>query len=399
MSMIKWVVTNSAAYQKLGKKENNALYFLQDTQEIYKGELSFTQSVVMVNEFGTKGAQGKIYIHNTTLEGRVWVNNDWKTVIEPIATQITDNTPEKKAVSGDAVKAYVQQKIRENVTGKFVEGIEYNKSTKEISYTKNGQTNKLEIGGFVTDVRYSNESGDLSFAVQGGEEIKINIPKHNFVTSGSYDKEKNEIVLVLSNGTNVVIPAADLVDINDYESTDTVEIEVDGGKVSANVIVSNAEGNILQSTDAGLYVAPTDLSNVLNKVDKNKTDEIIIADAEGGVKTSGKKVGGSNLAASPDVNTLATEAAVAAIKATLQQSIDKKFNKEDIVTSIGTVESALDTKVASERAVAVAINKLTTNKIDKTSITEEIPQGIGAVDKVVSERAVISALSWVEIND
>lgn len=399
MSMIKWVVTNSAAYAKLGLKERNALYFLEDTQEIFKGDISFTQSIVMVNgnQFPQKGAQGKIYINSTNLEGKVWVDNAWKTVIEPIATELTDDRSEKKAVSGDAIKTYVKQKVSEAVTGKFVEGIDYDRTSKELSYIKNGQTNKIELAGFVTGADYSKDTGDLSFTVQGGETIKINIPKDNFVQSGEYNKDSNEIILTLANGQKVVIPAADLVDINDYESTNTVELKATEGKVSANVIVSKAEGNKLQSTEAGLFVEATDISGKLDKVTEGRADEIIIANANGTVTTSGKKVGGATLTTS-DANTLATEAAVSAIKTALQQSIDKKFNTEDVVGTVRDVENASETKVASERAVSVAINKLTTNKIDKASITERLPEADASIHKVASEAAVVAALSWFTLD-
>lgn len=52
------------------------------------------------------------------------------------------------------------------------------------------------------------------------------------------------------------------------------------------------------------------LTNKLDKVAQSHADEIVIANADGTVKVSGKKVGGATLAASPNANTLATEAAV-----------------------------------------------------------------------------------------
>lgn len=52
------------------------------------------------------------------------------------------------------------------------------------------------------------------------------------------------------------------------------------------------------------------LTNKLDKVAQSHADEIVIANADGTVKVSGKKVGGATLADSPNANTLATEAAV-----------------------------------------------------------------------------------------
>lgn len=53
-----------------------------------------------------------------------------------------------------------------------------------------------------------------------------------------------------------------------------------------------------------------DISGKLDKVASGHLNEVVVADADGTVKASGKKVGGSALSATPDANTLATEAAV-----------------------------------------------------------------------------------------
>lgn len=401
MAMIKWVITTSTAYAGLELKDANALYFLQDTQEIYKGETSFTQSIVMVEDrFPAKGAQGKIYIHGTTLEGKVWNGSAWKTVIQPVATSLSDSATENKAVSGEAVKAYVTEKLTTAITGKFVDGITYDKATKELSYTKNGAATKVGIEGFVTGASYDGGSGKLSFTVQGGEAIDINLPKDNFVKSGLYNKVSKEIVLTLVDGSEVKIPAGDLVDINEFQSTETVELTSSPeGVVSANVKISATGGNQITKNADGLFVAATDISGKLDKVTAAKAGEIIIANADGTVKVSGKKAGGATLAESPNENTLASEAAVSAIKTALESSINAKFDKSNIVTTVSAVASASDTKVASERAVANAIEAINNSKLDKSSVTATISESSNSASKVASESAVVAALSWVVLND
>lgn len=54
------------------------------------------------------------------------------------------------------------------------------------------------------------------------------------------------------------------------------------------------------------------LKGKLDNVEAGKADEIVTATATGGVKVSGKKVGGATLATAADANTVATEAAVKA---------------------------------------------------------------------------------------
>lgn len=398
MAMIKWIVTNSTAYAGLTEKDNNALYFLQDTQEIYKGATSFTQSVMMVETFPEKGAQGKVYMHSTTLEGKVWTGSGWRTIIEQVATSLSDSAVENKAVSGEAIKTYVTQKVTEAVTDKFVEGITYSKDTKQLTYTIGEAENTVAIEGFVTGASYAGETGVLSFTVQGGETISINLPKDNFVKSGKYDNKTQEIVLTLVDGSEVKIPAGDLVDVYLFESTDTIEMIETDGTVKANVKVSSEVGNQLVAKANGLYVAATDVSGKLDKVELSKEDEIIVANADGTVKTSGTKVGAATLAETPNANTLATEAAVAAIKTALETNIGTKVNKSDIATTISAVASASDSKVASEKAVAQAIETLNTNKVNTSDVITTIDTESNSATKVVSEAAVVAAMSWVTLN-
>lgn len=64
------------------------------------------------------------------------------------------------------------------------------------------------------------------------------------------------------------------------------------------------------------------LKGKLDNVEAGKADEIVTATATGGVKVSGKKVGGATLATTADANTVATEAAVkAAIEDTVSWTI------------------------------------------------------------------------------
>lgn len=397
MSMIKWVVTTSAIYQTLQPKENNALYFLSDTQEIFKGDKSFTQATQLVDTFPTNPAQGRIYIDQTTLEGKVWANGTWKTVIEPVAKTLNDQTTEEKAVSGEAIKRYVTEKVTDAVTNKFVDGITYDKETKALTYKKGTISTTVGIEGFVTGVTH--DAGVLSFTVQGSESpIEINLPKDNFVKSGSYDKTSKKIILILANDDRVEIPAGDLIDDTEFGNTKTVNLNVSKeGMVTADVRVSNEGENKLVVKNDGLYVAPTDLSGKLDKVEKNKANEIIVADANGSVRTSGLKAGRDTLGQDPTADTLATEAAVAAIRTTLQQAIDTKFDKVNISKSVPVVGEASDDRVASEKAVATAINELKNDKIDKTNISTSITDKTVSENKVVSEKAVVAALSWVEL--
>lgn len=397
MAMIKWILTDSTKFATILEKDTNSLYFLQDTQEIYKGAVSFTQPTVMVPEFPEKGALGKLYVKESTLEGKVWTGREWKTIVQSVAQSMTGSGSETAPVSGNAVKNYVEGKITEGLNG-AVTNITYDGDTKAIKFTKGAdEENSVPLTGFLTGASYEGETGKLSFTVQGGQKVDITLPKENFVKSGKYDPVTKDLVLVLQDSSEVRIPAGDLIDDTEFQSTQTVELAVDPehGTVTANVKISEDGGNALVKKANGLFVQQADVSNKLDKVASSKQGEIIIAKADGMVEVSGLKAGAATLDASPNDKTLATEAAVNAIKTALEATIGGKVAKTDISTTIGESGSSSDTKVASEKAVAKAIETVKSETVAKSSITNAITGK--ATDKVVSEKAVSDALSWVEM--
>lgn len=395
MAMIKWIITTAEKYAGLLVKDSNALYFLSDTQEIYKGETSFTQPTTMVVDFPAKGALGRVYIKQTTLEGKVWTGTEWKTVIQPVAQSMTGAGGETTPVSGDAVKAYVASQLSTAISNKFVEGITYDKATKQLKYTKGEAQTAVDITGFVTGASYAGETGILTFTVQGGENVTVNLPKENFVKSGSYDPVEKDLILILQDNTEIRIPADDLIDTSEFKSSETVNMTVgEDGFVKAEVKISAESGNTLVKKTDGLYVAAADVSNKLDKVAASKAGEIIIAKADGTVAVSGVKAGAATLASAPNATTLATEAAVNAIKTALESSIGTKVAKTDISTAIGASATSSDAKVASERAVAVAIENVKAETVAKSAIVTSLNADAASADKVASEQAVVAAMSW-----
>lgn len=398
--MLKWVTGSAAAFAALDSKDTNTLYFIQDTGEIYKGDKPFTEAVIFVDgEFPAKGAVGKVYVKESDLEGRVWTGTEWKTIIQPIADTLTDGARETKAVSGEAVKTYVTNKFAEQV-GKYVEEISYDKENKQLKVTKNGQQEPVAIEGFVTGVDY--DAGVLTFNVQGGDTIKINLPEDNFVESGRYNEDTEEIELTLQNGDIVKIPATSLVDIYTGGTTNSVTVAVShDNTITANVKVSTTGENALSIKDDGLFVAPIDITGKMDKVDTGRASEILVASVEGGAELSGFKAGNGTISDEANANTLATEAAVAAIKTALQGNIENKFDKANIKTSLTSRNSseASDEHVLSEKATLIKLEALDAKKLDATKVVTAVNAEAPAEDKVVSEKALVAAISWTVLTE
>ena len=157
----------------------------------------------------------------------------------------------------------------------------------------------------------------------------------------------------MQNGSSVSIPAADLIDIYTGGATTSATVAVSNqNEITATVKVSAAEGNLLSVAADGLKVVADDTK--ADKVAAAHADELLVADATGNNKLSGVKVGGATIATAPNVATVATEAAVKAIVDSLH--ITNYVEKASIVTETVDAVNASTTKVVSEKALVNALS-------------------------------------------
>lgn len=69
-------------------------------------------------------------------------------------------------------------------------------------------------------------------------------------------------------------------------------------------------------------IASVDISGKMDKIADAVADQVILSQADGSVKMSGKTIGGATLSSSPNANTLATEAAVNALNTAMDTRMD-----------------------------------------------------------------------------
>ncbi|MGL5751239.1 MAG: hypothetical protein ACRCXT_11965 [Paraclostridium sp.] len=115
--MVKHILTNSVTFATLETKDPNSLYFLNDTNEIFKGDKSFTDHVIFTDTLPEFGVKGKIYINELTLATTLWNGTEWKTIVPEIHNALTDDTIQDGIATAEATKEYVRRKISEIVAG------------------------------------------------------------------------------------------------------------------------------------------------------------------------------------------------------------------------------------------------------------------------------------------
>lgn len=385
--MLSWhFVTAAEYYGAAPTYDNDKLYFLSDTHEIYKGNVPFTEAVIMVDDSTggfdtalqaiTNPARRKIYLSQTTMEGRIYNGTSWQTVIRAVDTAVTDSS--SNLITSGAVATYVTQKIAEITGGDgFVKNITYTPGTATLAITGGEGKPSIQLSGLGVTLSYTAETGAIQLQDVTGAPVgsAINIDLERFVSAAAYDSTNKEIILAftdvtsidtgasyvypgtmpehangkacragdtwyVSDGSNwteipedetpLVIAVGDLVDTYTAANTDTITMTVSSNQFSANVKIDSTKGtNLLTSSSNGLYVAPIDLSSYMALVEGATENNLASFDADGQVKDAGVKVGAATLAGTAGL--LATEqavqAAITALQTTLQSAIDGKIAK------------------------------------------------------------------------
>lgn len=420
MALLTWHYITSTVYNNASdtEKTDEKIFFLSDTGEIYRGKKLFTESVILYTEEPTVKAVGKLYVNSTTLEGKVWNGSAWTTVIKPVQATLS-TTDTSNPVSGKAVADHVASEIAKiNASGDIVKNVTYTSATNTLVVAKaDGTSSNVPLTNVAADLVYDTATGKLQVKNASGTAIGtgVNLDLERFVQSASYADGK--ITLVFNDESDPIeIDVGDLIDTYTAGNTTSVALTLTGNKFTADVIVAETAGNMLQSTDTGLYVAATDISGKVDKVSNATADAIATLTADGNIKNSNVKIGGATLAATPNATTLATEAGVNAIRTALNTSISGKMTKvatghagelitanadgdaalSGIKTGGATFKATPDSATLATEAGAAAFVKgygiAKTDIVVKGDLATEVADASDS--KVPSEKAIIDALTW-----
>lgn len=385
--MLSWHFVTAAEYAAgQGSRSADKLYFLSDTHEIYKGDVPFTEAVIFVDDTTggfdttlagiTNPARNRIYMSQTTMEGRAYTGTEWKTVIRAVDTAVTEDS--ENLITSGAVQSYVEQQIAAVTGGTgFVKSISYDDGTATLTVAGGDSAGPIQLAGLGVTLSYTAETGAIQLQDVTGAPVgsAINIDLERFVSAAAYDSTAKEIILAFTDVTSIdtgasyvypgtmpehangkackagdtwyisdgsswteipedetplVIGVGDLVDTYTAANTDTITMTVSSNQFSASVKLDSTQGeNLIKSSANGLYVAPIDLSTYMDLVTGATENNLAAFDAAGQVKDAGVKVGAATLAGTAGL--LATEqavqAAITALQTTLQSAIDGKIAK------------------------------------------------------------------------
>ena len=350
MASIKFAYGLSTNFASLSPKDDNTLYFLTDTLQIFKGANEYTKSVKLVSSLPQSGqVQGVLYVNTTDFTLHVYNGTQFVQINKGYATAISGSGDDNTVPTTGAVATYVTNKIEE-VTGQlgdYVTDVTYTPATGTLAVTKDGEPESQVLTGVAHNPTYDSDTRTITIPTFGGEALVIALGKDAFVKSGSYDDESKQLDLVLTSGEEVHIPVGSLVDIYTGLATSTATTTVSGdNQISVTVKVSATANNAITVEGDGLYVPVPDAytkAQVDQKIsDVNATITAHTGNADIHV-TKEQKTSWDAKASTEDVAT-AKQEAISAAAADAKQKADQAL--ADAKTYANGLNEAMDTRVS-----------------------------------------------------
>lgn len=369
-----------AAYDAIAVKDSSVLYFCTDTKKIYKGDIDFTDSVVLA---ATKPASniiaGKLYVFADTNTVEVYSGSAWHVVSYPVATTIDAASDDVHVATAKAVYDAIQAAISGD---SVVNAVKESSVEGKITVTKNGVDSDVAVHGVVTTPTYDATTRKFTFPIVDGDDVVVELGKDIFVDPAANNRYENgNLYIYLNDGsetkepTELVIPVTAL--IKDYFGDDTASIQVnvdpDTHKVTANAILradeegfTNALKVSAEEGKVGLYVdlsAYATIAYVDGEIDRvEATADAAKAQAEANKTAIGVLNGDAATAGSV---AKAVSDAVAALDSTVTQAAGADGVSAEVVQEDGKLKS-VSVAIAAETYDAYGAAKAVQGETTKT---------------------------------
>ena len=264
-----------AQYVGLTTKNDNTIYFI-DNGQIYKGETSYTDQIVVVSALPNTLASGKVYV-NATDKSVTYYDGTTSTVVVPATVgTIGDSTPDTDLANVKAIKDFVATEIAKIPTAKdyTVTLVDETTGTGELTKQtiKQGASgSESEVGTIVVpdlkmEVKATPNDGYLKtyqFTYGTGSTFEIDIPKDLVVESGEVIVVTDDApVSGLTNGTYlklVIVNQTEPIYINTSDLCDVYT----GKTATDGVSVSVSASNEISATLVGKAVTQDNLEDTL----------------------------------------------------------------------------------------------------------------------------------------
>ena len=276
MANVKFLSGTYTQYSALPTKDANTLYFIDG--QIFKGDVSYSDQIVVVAALPDTLVAGKVYV-NTTDKSVTYYDGASSTIIVPATVgAIGDSTPDTDLANVKAIKDFVAAQIAKIpaaidytvtlVDDAAAEGELTKQTIKQGKAGSEATIGTIVVPNLKMEVKAAPNNGYLKtyqFTYGTGSAFEIDIPKDLVVESGEVIVVADDspvsgltngtyLKLVIANQTEpVYINVADLCDVY------TGKAATDG----VSVIISAS--NEISATLAGKAVSESNLEDTLAK--------------------------------------------------------------------------------------------------------------------------------------
>lgn len=263
-----------AQYAGLTTKNDNTIYFIDG--QIFKGNVAYTDQVVVVSALPSTLTAGKVYV-NTTDKSVTYYDGTTSTVVIPETVgTIGDTTPDTDLANVKAIKDFVAAEIAKipaaiDYTVTLVdEAVGTGEKTKQ-TIKQGASGSEKEVGTIVVpdlkmEAKATPNNGYLKtyqFTYGTGATFEIDIPKDLVVTAGEVIVvDSSNPISGLIDGTYLKLTIANqtepvYIDVKDLCDVYTGKTETDG------VSVTISDTNEISATLIGKAVSEANLDDAL----------------------------------------------------------------------------------------------------------------------------------------
>lgn len=286
--LMRWYVGTKEKYLAIKPDDIdiNGCYFTLDTQELFLDNISYSGLLIYYSgEKPTNPSTKKLYFDIEKLNVSSYDGENWNDIfICPNGYIMGDGSSFPESVTGKGIKDYVDRFFSVTIPDMAVLDMYYNSTRNQLELHKGEQDHTIQITGIGNKIIRDSKTGQIYMLDPSGCVIaSIYIPPDEVhVASGTYNDEKKAIDLLMTNNTHVYIMAADIINIYNEKSSDTMDIQciVKDGQIvlSMQVKISKADDNSLQIKDDGLFVQCLD---GIEKLSSTYENMILTATANG----------------------------------------------------------------------------------------------------------------------
>lgn len=101
MAKVLFYTATASQYAALTTKNENALYFITDTGELYKGTARFSFPVKQVSNFPATGEAGIVYV-NASGEAKIWAGSAYISIGGSVTDNFLDSVERHEVTSAEA---------------------------------------------------------------------------------------------------------------------------------------------------------------------------------------------------------------------------------------------------------------------------------------------------------